>query len=52
MSRVHDVTSVARAVLGNRVLNTCPEFVACTAGIVLVSTPDPSAMFDASTWCS
>lgn len=38
--------------LGNRVLNTCPEFVSCMSGIVLVNSPDPSAMFDADTWCS
>ncbi|XP_076471641.1 uncharacterized protein LOC143301319 [Babylonia areolata] len=38
--------------LGNRVLNTCMEFMRCTSGIVLVSTSDPSAMFDAATWCT
>ncbi|KAL8620206.1 hypothetical protein ACOMHN_028856 [Nucella lapillus] len=38
--------------LGNAVLNSCEEFKTCAGGIVLVSSPDPSAMFDADTWCS
>ncbi|XP_076450329.1 uncharacterized protein LOC143286588 [Babylonia areolata] len=38
--------------LGNSVLKSCQAFTSCAGGIVLVSTPDPSAMFDADTWCS
>ncbi|XP_070200285.1 uncharacterized protein [Littorina saxatilis] len=52
-SRLGELTGrYCKNLLGNRVLNMCPEFRTCTSGIVLVSSPDPSALFDASTWCS
>ncbi|KAL8561962.1 hypothetical protein ACOMHN_001288 [Nucella lapillus] len=48
----HLTSAYCQNLLGNRVLNTCQEFLRCTSGIVLVSTSDPAAMFDAATWCS